>query len=252
MSSPIKEAFHKVHEAVWVIATVACLLLVKEWTKATVLEIVAAAGILLILLVIYHVIDAWRGWKLQQVFPWLYSASQEGPGRRLYEVEVAVRPRSTVFLVSPDLDNDARNQTTIDAVETNLKRGVRYVYVTRDDDGRSAANIDAVMRNFAGFGSQVSLIVANDVFVALPTYNILILEHDAEDRRRVFIELPVYTPEAGRASRRLWAEADETLAETWHQKLLGWLKARDSISNPYAVRPVQTEPIVPPTPASDA
>ena len=233
MSNPIKEAFHKVHEAVWVIATVACLLLVKEWTKATISEILSAAGLLLVLLIAYHIIDSWRGWKLQRTFPWLFTVSREGPIQQIHEIEHRVRSNSTVFLVTPDLQNDARNQPTIDTVEGNLKRGVRYIYVTRDDEAKSATNIDTLLRNFAQYGAQVSVVIANDVFAALPVYNILVLEHDENDKLRAFIELPVYTNEDGRNSRKLWAEADDRHSEMWHERLLAWLKTHPSKQNPY-------------------
>lgn len=132
-------------------------------------------------------------------------------------------------MITPDLYNDARDATVQNIVESNLKRGVRYVYLTRDDNEEAEAHITEVMHKFRIYDSQLQIIPINDIFGSVPTYNILILEHDENGRLRVFVELPVHEGN----ERIWWVEADQTLALRWHRRVLELLRGREVLENPY-------------------
>jgi hypothetical protein len=234
MKNPIKKAFEKALEPLMLIVILAPLVWLKEQSsEASWQPLLEIAAILTAVVILYHVIDWWRGSKLQYIYPWLYTVDSSGPGKPLHDVERSAKPHSTIFLITPDLRNDARNQPTIDTVRTNLKKGICYVYVTRDNDESAQVNIDSVLQCFASYHAQIKIYATNEVFESLPTYNILIIDHDDMDRRRVFVELPVAT-ENDAGSRCLWAEADELIACAWHRKLLAWIRSQEPVKNPYA------------------
>lgn len=229
----VREVAEKAHEAVWFLALVAAVWIAKIIVHATLFEIALGFVLFLAVYVAYLFAGAFKNSRVRKVFPWLYSTSSTDFGRPLSEVESTIQNGSVVYVVTPDLHNDARENETINTIKKNLRRECSYIYVTKDNDARSKTNAAMVQKNLASYGNQVTIYITNEFFEHLPTYNILILERDQEGHLRVFVELPVAVHKNDQDVRVLWVEADSRLAERWHEKILRTLEDRKPIANPY-------------------
>ena len=215
---------------------VAGIFIAKAVMKASVLEVIVGITCIGVLYVIHLIIDEFRGRMVAERLPWLYTTNPTGIGRQVHEVERNIEGESPVYLVTPDLYNDARNERTIRTVTSNLTRGVTYIYITQDHTQENKINIDIVQRRFPNFGKQVQIHIFNEVFGLIPTYNILVLERASDGLLRVFVQLPVRDPSESRDIRHLWAEADEKLGNQWHARILHMLKECVPLTNPYLSR----------------
>lgn len=164
--------------------------------------------------------------------PWLYNTETSDHAiPPLHAVESAARSDSVIYVVTPDLYNDARNPETIALVRANHLRGITYRFFTPDTP-KAHINIKLVMQNYAesakhGSGRYLSFIYLAPELFQTPQCNVLVIDHDKEGRRRVFVELPVDE----RAERRWWAETDPDTAEWWHTKVKELAK-RKPLPNP--------------------
>lgn len=234
MAHILKEVASKAHEAIWFLVLVGSVWLAKSAIHATPVEISLGVAVFLSAYVLYLFLDAYRNVRTSKIFPWLYSTSGSRVGKSLPQIEGAVQEKSTIFVVTPDLHNDAWEKQAIDSVESNLRKGCRYIYVTKDSDSRSRSNAEMIQRNFQNYYTQIDMYAINDLFDHLPTYNILILERDKYGVLRVFVELPVTERVGEKVLRSLWAEADANLATRWHEKILDTIKGRVPIPNGFA------------------
>ena len=73
--------------------------------------------------------------------PWLFKHTLTG----LYEVEGSAQAGSTIYLITPDMYNDARNADTQAIVGANHKRRIRYIYLTTNADRDSRLHSAEVM-----------------------------------------------------------------------------------------------------------
>jgi hypothetical protein len=242
MNRTLDEIASKAGNALWILGLCASIFLAQLLLKASVVEILTGLGIAFSIYALAVIADANLNNRAASQFPWLYSLSEKGIGNSLGAVEFRAQAGSTVYLVSPDLHNDAWNTSTIKCVSKNLKRGVQYAYLTRDDDSTSRKNIDVIHQNFKEDSGNLSIFVANELFSSLPTYNILVIERDVTGQLRVFVELPVTESLKTESPRAFWVEAEPRFADRWHQRVLDSLKNRPAEHNPFSGASTQAQP----------
>jgi hypothetical protein len=218
-------------ESALLIALVVTAIIIKELAEIGIYYLIISVIVVVVAYAIYVFIQYKTASTALRHFPWLYPLSAKGIHSRglLDHVERLARPYSTIYLVTPDLYNDARVSTTQDVVMHNLTRGITYKYLTRDDNETAQSNFDEVLHKFASHAELVHIFSINELFDLLPTCNILVIEHDETDRLRVFVELPVLENNM----RFWWVEADHIVARQWHRKVLQVLKNREPAENPY-------------------
>jgi len=233
MKQGLAEISNKAGSALLVLGLCASVFLAQTLLKASGIEIAIGSAIACLVSLAFLVADYLLNNRVAKRFPWLFSVSDNGAGNSLASVESGAQPGSTVYLVTPDMHNDAWNNSTIQCVTYNLDRGVNYAYLTRDSDPTSKKNVDIVHQTFKKRAQALSVYVANEMFSSLPTYNILVIERDALGQLRVFVELPVTESLNTGCPRAYWVEAEPRFADRWHEKILAVLKTRGPEDNPY-------------------
>ena len=156
--------------------------------------------------------------------PWLYRNNPSG----LHRVEEMAEANSTIYLITPDLYNDAVDPATQRIVNANHKRGITYKYITRNNTDTSRAHIKAVMNAFRQHGTLSLIYVVNDLFDVLPTFNVLAIDRDNSGKPRVFVELPVLE----KGERMWWVETEFKTAEQWREKIAEILRDKNPLPNP--------------------
>jgi hypothetical protein len=218
-------------ESALLIALIVTAIIIKEVAEIGTYYLIISGIVVVVAYAIYVFFQYKTASTALKHFPWLYPIQAKGHHSRglLNDVEQVARPYSTIYLVTPDLYNDARVSTTQAVVMHNLVRGITYKYLTRDDNETAQSNIDEVLHKFADRAEFIHIFSINELFDMLPICNILVIEHDETDRLRVFVELPVLENNM----RFWWVEADHIIARQWHRKVLQVLKNREPAHNPY-------------------
>ena len=140
-------------EPLLIVALVVVSLVVKEVAQLEAKCIVIGGVLVIVAYGVHFAISYLQGVAIKRTLPWLYTLSSHAPGstQTVSYAESRAEPNSIIYLISPDLHNDARNPETQKTVIGNLKRNIRYKYITRDDNDESSVNISAVMATFAAF-----------------------------------------------------------------------------------------------------
>jgi hypothetical protein len=155
----------------------------------------------------------------QGEYPWLYDLD------RLDAVESKAQDGSTIYLITPDLYNDATKARTRNVVIANHKRNITYRYITRNDIPATRIYIQKAINVYREYAQLSYIYVANDLF-KIPFYNVLIID---SDELRVFIEIP-----HGEGSERpWWSEADTVIAGLWFECAQGLLASSEEVHNPH-------------------
>jgi hypothetical protein len=212
-----------------VIAMLAISFVLRETVELDAKYIVVGASLLALGYTGHLIVQYFQGAAVKRQFPWLYSYTS-GSKQALSQIERCAARDTTVYLISPDLHNDARDAHTQSIVASNLSKNVRYKYISRDDNDESSLNIAKVMEDFSSFSDLISVYAINEVFSLMPIANVLLLSHE-NTGRRVFIELPVFEP--GSKTRRRWVETDPLIALQWERRILQMLEGKQPLKNPY-------------------
>jgi hypothetical protein len=168
-------------------------------------------------ILIFALFDYLAGRRFLRRFPWLYHLLNEEGLPGIHKSEGRVLPGSHVYLVTPDLYNDANNRSTIDLVLSNLRRGVKYYYIISNEK-EAIINARITRRNFDSFSHLVNIYVVPDLFSKAPLLsNVLILQSpDVTGQPAAFLELPFVENE-----RRLyWVKTDEVTAKGWFELIV--------------------------------
>jgi hypothetical protein len=213
-------------ESAFVIVIIVLAIVIKEAVSVETKYVVVSGAIVLGAYFLHLVVQYWQRRALFRRLPWLFMLDIE-PG--INRIERYTKAESNVFIITPDLYNDARNSTTQSTVLSNLKRGVNYKYITRNDNDGARGHIIEVMYKFSSYSHLLEIYAINDLFGHVPACSILLIEHDETDKLRVFIELPVVEE----AKRIWWVEADISVALQWHRKILDLLKQRQPLQNTF-------------------
>jgi hypothetical protein len=225
----MKHAF----ESVMVVAILVAAIVIKDAVQVET-RYVVVGGVAVVLAYCLHMfVLSTKAMSAQKMFPWLYMLdSSQGDKTRnnVSTVEEAASPNTNIYLVTPDLYNDARNTRTIEVVKGNLKRGITYHYITRNDTDETYGHIQDVLHNFCEYKERVHIFPMTELFKTIPTCNILVIDHDDSKMLRVFVELPV---SLSGERRKWWAEAEPSIAQHWHRKILEVLKGNTPLENPY-------------------
>ena len=204
-------------ESFLLIVLVALAFIIQSAAQLQWIYIVAASLLLLVATLFFASFDYFIGRRFSARFPWLHHLlGEEGlPG--IHKSEGLVFPGSHVYLVSPDLYNDANNRGTINLVLSNLKRGVKYYYIIPDDK-EAILNARIARRNFDNFSHLVNIYVIPDLFSKAPLLsNVLLLQSpDLSGQPDAFLELPFVQNE-----RRLyWVKTDKATAKRWFELIV--------------------------------
>lgn len=233
MIKNISEHSSNAGSAIIVLLLCAAVFIAQSLLKATIIEIFVGGVVAILIYMIWFTSDLLLNKRATRCFPWLYGVSESKVLKSLSKIESKALKNSTIYLISPDMQNDARNPATIKCVSENLSRGINYIFLTRNDGPSSKRNVEMVQQRYAHWEKGVSIVIANDLFDALPTYNILIIENDFNGELRVFVELPIFDFSIEKSKRCFWVETDTQFANRWHEKVLSILKKRTPEVNPF-------------------
>lgn len=216
-------------ESLLVIVLVAAGLILQETMHVSALATVLALLGVVAAIATYVACDYAFGRRFARRFPWLFHIESADGLSTMSDAEKAVPPGTFVYLITPDLYNDALNPFTISVVTENLKRGVQYRYVTPKTEAADI-NISLTKRNFAAFASQIRFYEIDDLFSKLPlSSNILILENPHGDGvPEAYLELPFEQ----KRRRLFWCKTDDLTARRWHSMLVRLIEQHEPVKFP--------------------
>jgi hypothetical protein len=219
------------------IAVVILAIVAQQSTHLDIRYIVTAGIIVFVVYVLHQIIQHKRGSMIDFRFPWLLKVGTRSTRHTMVYIEGRAAKGTNIYLITPDMYNDARKPEVQALVERNLTKGIVYHYINKDDTEPSETHILEVMHRFAAYDKQLKIYEANDLFLLFPIYNVLVIEQDEYGKLRVFIELPVLT----NGERVWWVEADPILSRQWHRKILGLLRGKPCLVNEFVGKLSQDE-----------
>jgi len=203
------------------IVIVAASLILQELVQIKwVYVLISSLGVVAII-ALWTTFDFLIGRRFARRFPWLYHLKGEKGLRNILDVEKNALASTYIYVVTPDLYNDANVEATINLVTNNLKRGVKYCFVTRAS-AESETNSRIILRNFRKFSDQVKIYFVEDMFAKVPLLsNILIVERSGNTNSpQAFLELPFEQD----GHRMFWVKTDHITAKSWFELLLKLLQ----------------------------
>ena len=233
MKIDLSDVSEKAGNAFWVLAILIAILFFQQFLDPSPPAMIISGLFVLAIWVIWLLGDAHLDWRFKKNYPWLFTVSGTKGSQSLSEIEKTALEGSTVYLITPDMHNDAHNIETQKCVISNLERNVSYVFITLNNTPEAESNIMEVQRYFAVHKDVLQIYIANELFNSLPTYNMLIIEKDSKRQKRVFVELPVLENMGTSSKRAYWAEAESDFAIKLHAKVLHTLKGMVPIENEY-------------------
>lgn len=223
MFSNLKEISDKAGSALLVLALMTAILIIQTFLSYSWQLMLVSSAFVWLLYVLWAVTSSAMEKRIAKMFPWLFTVSGARGTNSIHDIERNAHEGSTIYLITPDMHNDARNPETKLTVEKNLERHVYYVFLTVDNNPTAEHNMREVQRNFAKYDHLIDIYVANEFFSLLPTYNMLIVDNDFRGQRRVFVELPVSDDQGTASPRAFWVEADARFSDKLHEKVVAAL-----------------------------
>ncbi len=197
----MREVIERHKETITLLIVVVIAVLVGELFSVTPLFVVLVSLAALFFLVGYDYFKLrYFGQAVQGPMNWLFTNETMPWVPNLHTVESRASDGSTIFVISDNLFLDAQNNETIETVSRNLKRGIKYAFITSDSPA-NAENIQLCIRRHEN-SPNLSVSTLPELVIRRRTLDNILVILDKRGTDSAYIQLPV-------GSEKWWAKLDQ-------------------------------------------